>query len=627
MIATSDLEMGKSVGSSGALTLTPPKTFKPPWRYYETPFDDLINHKYAGSGTQEDPYLVEWLPNDPENAMTWPRAYKWYSTIFLAISTLSVSLASSAYSGGILSIAQQFPSSTVVLTLGVSLYVLGFAFGPLLWAPFSEVLGRRNLFIFTYAMFTMWQGVTIVSSDTHTLLIFRFLAGFFGASPLVNSGGTLADMFTAKERGLAVAVFSAAPFMGPALGPITGGFLGMTSGWKWVLGYLTIFAAVIVITGAVTLPESYAPVLLRWRAQRLTEFTGKIHICKLDKGKDVRLWPLMRVSLLRPWQLLLSEPIVLILSLYIAIVYGTLYSLFGAFPIVFQRGRGWNTGIAGLAFVGVLIGMISAVLYIIFYENPRYIRTSAERAASPEDRLPSAMVGAVSIIVGLAIFAATDGPEVHWIAPVVAGAPFGCGMVLIFLGLMNYLCDSYLIYAASVLAANSVIRSLFGFAFPLFTPNMYAVDKLNGIHWGAGIAGILSLICLPFPFIFARYGEAIRKKCKYSAEAAALLAELQGSASAPKPDPTADTKAPAKEFKEDSIECSQNPAAVVEVILDEKEQSVCNTGKEQNVCNMGSEDARQAAEEVHDGRDGEAKEDKMSKDGSSCAADRSPSCS
>ncbi len=155
------------------------------------------------------------------------------------------------------------------------------------------------------------------------------------------------------------------------------------------------------------------------------------------------------------------------------------------------------------------------------------------------------MIGAVAIVIGLAIFAATDSPDLPWIAPIIGGGPFGLGMVLIFLSTMSYLTDAYLIYAASVLASNSVIRSLFGFAFPLFTTDMYQIGGKNGIHWGPAIAGLLALICLPFPFIFYKYGAHIRERCKYASEAKQMLEQMQSSSKA---------KQPAQAAKQDDVD-------------------------------------------------------------------------
>jgi len=223
--------------------------------------------------------------------------------------------------------------------------------------------------------------------------------------------------------------------------------------------------------------------------------------------------------------LLILEPIVLLISIYMAILYGTLYMLFGAFPIVFEQNRGWSQGISGLAFSGVAVGMIIGVIYSIF-DNKRYARVEEQNGgeAPPEARLPPAAVGAVAIPIGMMIFAWTNYPSIHWIVCIIASAPFGFGMVLVFLACMNYLIDAYTIYAASVLAANSVLRSLFGAVFPLFTVQMF--NKL-GIHWASSIPAFLALACAPFPFVFYKYGKSIRMKCKYAAEAHKVMEEMK----------------------------------------------------------------------------------------------------
>lgn len=148
--------------------------------------------------------------------------------------TLAVSFVSSAYSGGVREIIETFNVSSEVVTLGVSLFVLGFAIGPLIWAPLSELYGRQVLFCGTYAMLTIFNAGAAGAQNMQTLLIMRFIAGSFGSSPLTNAGGVIADMFSASHRGAAMSIFAAAPFLGPVIGPIVGGFLGETEGWRWV---------------------------------------------------------------------------------------------------------------------------------------------------------------------------------------------------------------------------------------------------------------------------------------------------------------------------------------------------------------------------------------------------------
>lgn len=413
-----------------------------PWNTAVTPFENIVNAEYEGKGTKEEPFLIGWLDEDPENPMRKSELSKWGLTVFVSVSTLAVSLASSAYSGAVASIKELYGGSQTVITLGVSLFVLGFALGPLIWAPLSEVLGRRYLFVFSYFMLTLWNAVAVASPNLASLLVFRFLAGAFGSSPLTNAGGTIADCFNAKERGLAMAVFAAAPFMGPALGPITGGFIGDTGrdGIRWVMAFLAFFTVAILVVGILIYSETYAPVLLRRRAAKLNKATGNHYIPRMDKGKDTSIRSQFSVALSRPWMLLIYEPIVLLLSLYVAIVYAILYSFFSAFPIVFQQVRGWNAGVGGLAFLGILIGMLFALAYVALYENKRYARIVDQHGgvtAPPENRLVVSMIGAPLLVLGLAGFAATDFPSIHWIVPILLSAPFGGGMVLIFLSLQN----------------------------------------------------------------------------------------------------------------------------------------------------------------------------------------------
>ena len=302
------------------------------------------------------------------------------------------------------------------------------------------------------------------------------------------------------------------------------------------MAVIAIFTASLSIFGFFTLPETYAPVLLRKRAAALTRETGQVYRSRIDisSGKQT-LSQKLKVALSRPWILLFKEPIVLLLSIYIAIVYGTLYLCFSAFPIVFQQQRGWSSGVGGLAFIGVAVGIFIAGGYNI-WDNKRYSRISAqhvakgERGAPPEARLPAAMVGSIFLPLGLFIFAWTNYPSIHWIVCIIFTAPFGFGMLLTFISIFSYLVDSYTIYAASVMAANSVLRSMFGAIFPLFTTYMY---KNLGIHWASSIPAFLALACVPLPFLFYKYGPAIRKRCKFARQAEETMDKLKRQSTLP----------------------------------------------------------------------------------------------
>ncbi|KAJ5775355.1 bicyclomycin resistance protein [Penicillium nucicola] len=495
--------------------------------------EEVLHHHYEGSGTDEDPYVVTWLANDPRNPMQFSLTRKAVITFNTAIATFVISLSSSAYSGSIEGIVDHFDIAREVGTVGLSLFVFGFAVGPLLWAPLSETIGRQIPFFVSFLALSLFSAGCACAQNIHTLLILRFFGGAFGSAPLTNAGGVISDMFMARQRGLAMLLFASTPYLGPALGPIIGGFLGMNAGWRWVEGFLAVIAGLAWICMAFCVPETYAPVLLRKRAAALSSMTGKCYQSKLDIDRgNISMANRLKTAFSMPWVLLLREPIVLLLTLYAALIYGVLYMLFEALPIVYQEERGWNAGVGGLPFLGVMVGVLCGVIYTM-WDNKRFIRTQGAHNgfAPPEARLPPCMTSAVTIPIGLFWFAWTNSPSIHWMCSVAALVPFGFGLLLIYMGIVNYLIDSYTIYSASVLAGMSVFRYTFGAVFPLFSTYMY---HGLGIHWASSIPAFLSVFCMPLPFLFYKYGAQIRTRCKYAALSQKRLDAIQQIAAAEK---------------------------------------------------------------------------------------------
>lgn len=237
----------------------------------------------------------------------------------------------------------------------------------------------------------------------------------------------------------------------------------MNVGWRWVQGVCSIFVGVVWIIGSVFVPETYWPVILRKRTAKLERETGNTYSTAFQQRHSTRTSSeIFSKALMRPWILLFREPIVLIAATYLAILYGTVYMFMPGLSIVYQRGRGWNEGLGGLAFLGLVCGMLVGIIYAIF-DDIRYERLG--KAATPESRLPPAAVGAVALPIGLFAFAWTNSPSIHWAASIILSAPFGFGCVLVFLPCPNYLIDSYTIYVASVLGAAAMLRAFSGTAF------------------------------------------------------------------------------------------------------------------------------------------------------------------
>ncbi|OZJ05888.1 hypothetical protein BZG36_00885 [Bifiguratus adelaidae] len=471
-----------------------------------------------------NPFLVDWDdPDDPANPLNWSKVRRWYISILISLIPLNISFASSAYTGAVFGIIAEFKVSSTVALLGVTFFVLGFALGPLMWAPLSEMYGRNPVYLGTFAVFTIFHIPCALATNIQTILVARFIGGVFGSAPLTNAGGSLADIWTPLERGRAMAFFALAAFLGPILGPIVGGFIAEYTTWRWAFRIMLIFSGVVFILTLLTLPETYTPTILAKKAAKLRKSTGneryqtRFELKDSNKTASQRL----KISLGRPFRLLFTEPIVLLLSIYVAFVYGILYLLFEAFPLVFEGVHHLSPGISGLSFIGIGVGMVIAVSFT-FVGDKIYADAAKKNGgrAPPEARIPLSLAGAILLPIGLFWFAWTTFPSVHWIAPMLAGIPFGAGMVSIFLSLTNYLVDAYLMHAASALAANALLRSLFGAAFPLF-----AIQLFQGLgnQWGASLLGFIAVAMAPFPFLFYKYGAKVRMMSKF-----AMSDEAQG---------------------------------------------------------------------------------------------------
>ncbi|KII93810.1 hypothetical protein PLICRDRAFT_101527 [Plicaturopsis crispa FD-325 SS-3] len=464
-----------------------------------------------------DPYEVGFAENDPENPKTWSRTKRWYLTGLAAMFVFNATFASSSPSGIVLDMMKEFHMSREVGTLTIALFVAGYCVGPLLWGPLSEQYGRRPPFIIAFFVYTLFQVGCALCKNTGSILVLRFLGGTFAAAPLTNSGALMSDIWDADTRGKALAIFTLAPFAGPALGPTVAGFISVRGvSWRWLYWVLAIFAGVCWLLIVFTLPETYAPTILVTKAKRLRKETGDDRYYAPMERIKVSWRKRVSNILLRPFRILFREAMLLAITIYMSFVYGCIYLLFEAFPIVFAEGHGFNAGISGLTFVPIAVGGALAVFGYLLIYNPRYERESAKHAPNPvppEFRLEMALIASPIFAISFFWFAWTSYPSISIWAPLVSAGFMGFSICWIFLALINYIIDAYLFVAASALAANTVCRSLAGAAFPLFATQMY--DAL-GTQWASSLVGFVALLLMPIPFVLKRYGPHLRQHSKYA---------------------------------------------------------------------------------------------------------------
>jgi len=384
----------------------------------------------------------------------------------------------------------------------------------MVFAPLSEILGRRIIYAATLLVAVVFVIPCAVATNIQTLVVCRFIDGIAFSAPMTLVGGTLADLWRTEERGVPMAAFSAAPFIGPAVGPLVGGFLFDAGGWRWLYWIQLILAAIVWILISFTVPETYAPTILAARAKKLRASTGESdHVTE----QDLDLRPFserLRIFLIRPFQLLFGELIVFLVSVYMSVLYGLLYMFFVAFPIVYQEGKGYSPGITGLMFIPIALGVLCSAACAPLV-NKHYMKLSTKHNGSPpaEVRLIPMMVSCWFIPIGLFIFAWTSYPHVHWIGPAIGGFPVGFGFIFLYNSANNYLVDSYQHQAASALAAKTFLRSFWGASVVLFTIQMY--HRL-GYQWAGSLLAFISLACCAIPYVFYFYGAQIRKRSRFA---------------------------------------------------------------------------------------------------------------
>ena len=471
---------------------------------------------------KHDPNLVTWdSPDSQENPRNWSHRHRWAVTILVSSYTLLSPLASSMIAPALPLLSREFNvKSSVEQSLMLSTFVLAYAIGPLVLAPLTEMFGRRIVLQTTNVMFIAFNLGCGASQSSVQLTVLRFFAGLGGSAPLAIGGGTIADLFEPEERGSAMGMYSLAPLLGPAIGPIVGGWVVQELGqWRWIFWASSIYGGLTALIGLFLLPETYAPEILKKKAKKLRKETRNEQLHTIYEKQDGSAWHVkLRHNMVRPFVLLGTQPIIQVFSVYLAICYGCMYILLTVFPRVFEDIYHQEPGIASLNYISLAVGFTIGGQVggrVVDYSYRTLSARQADGKGQPEFKLPLLMMSSFLFPAGLLIYGWTAEYKTHWIGPNIGAGIFAAGAMGTFLACQSYLVDVLPLYAASVLAAAVLVRSLGGFGFPLFAPTAY--DKL-GQGWGNTVLALVSaVIGIPAPFVLFRWGPWLRARSRYAA--------------------------------------------------------------------------------------------------------------
>ncbi|RSL80687.1 hypothetical protein CEP51_006405 [Fusarium floridanum] len=460
--------------------------------------------------------LVNWELDDPENPYNWSKSKKNLVLFYTAVLVINSTMGSALPSLAIPNIVEDFGiTSQAGKVLPISVYLIGYVFGPIIWGPLSEHFGRRDLSFATFGLFTAFTMACALAPNWPALLIFRFFCGAFASSPIAIVAGILADVYNdPRTRGRAFAIFMVCTTGGPILSPIISGFAGPSIGWRWVF-WIALIVAGVTLALIALLPETYGPILLSRRARKIRKEDPASRAIAPRDLESTDLRQLLTVVLTRPLRMLIFEPIVNTTCAYLSLVYTIFYMSFQAFPIIFQDVYGLSPGVTGLAYLPIFFG--AAVTLPIFWAWDNALARATARDApwvqrEEYRRLPLACLGGPLFVISLFWLGWSAREGVSFIAPMLAGIPFGMGFMLIFMAMLNYLTDAYEIFAASANAAASTCRSLFAVVLPLATTPMFRRLEIPGAC--SLLGGLSALMCI-IPFVFIWKGPSIRARSRF----------------------------------------------------------------------------------------------------------------
>ncbi|KAF6233797.1 hypothetical protein HO173_008009 [Letharia columbiana] len=482
---------------------------------------------YSQGTTEDEKALIDFNKCVSESAEDWSPTKKLFavSTCFLVV--LNSAIASSLPGGAVSYTADYFHvTDEQQYGLPISVFLIGYVFGPLLFSPLSEMYGRRIIMIVSFIGYTAFTFGCAMAPTWPALLIFRFLVGLCAAAPYTLGGGICADLYSnAAHRGLAIMVLMIVLNVGPASGPIIAGFVSSVS-WRRKYWVALILAGVSFIP-LLFLPETYGPVLHARRARAARTWVGKSAKPTPLVSNKQSLTKTLSVAFIRPFRMF-SEPIVLATSLLMAMVYAIFYLFFEAYPIIFGGVYQMSTGVSALAFIPMPIGACLDIIIVLWWE--RYLERAKARNApwafnEEYRRMPLACIGGPLCALSLFWLGWSARPTTHWIIPMLAGIPYGMGVEIIFMALTSYLSDGYGTLTASALASAAIMRSVLGALLPLLAQPMYGA---LGVGWASSLLGFMTLAMAVVPFLLLKFGGGLRRRSKLCRQVIEKKEALEG---------------------------------------------------------------------------------------------------
>lgn len=490
--------------------------------FTQHPYTRIPGVTLSQADNGKDVYIVGWeSPSDPQNPQNWSTPRRLRTTIILFFIAFVVTAASSIDSAVLVPASMDLGVSEVTEALGgTAMFLIGFGVGALFSSPLSELVGRYPVYLGALLLFGIWILASALAPNIGAQIVFRFLAGFCGAAPLTVAGGSMSDIWNAKEKTWAFPIFAISGFGGPTLGPVIGAYIGYTGvlSWRWAEWIMLITDGLIMAMVIIGKAETLGPRLLKYKAYYFRKLTGD------DRFRaEVELHGLSTVQILkknfsRPF-ILGAEPIVISWTFYLSVIYIVLFTFLDGYPYIFEQTYGINSGLSFTIFLGLFIGITLDVFLvpIVYRQTKKQLQRDGDDGKGTklvrESRLLYAMYGAPTVPIGLFWMAWTDFPHISIWSPICASLLIGFGIISIFMSAYMYIIDSYEVNAASALTFVALVRYLAAGGMTVVGVPFY---KNLGPRYTLTILACISAAVVPIPYAFWKWGPRIRARSKWA---------------------------------------------------------------------------------------------------------------
>ncbi|WVF68874.1 hypothetical protein IAT40_003647 [Kwoniella sp. CBS 6097] len=452
----------------------------------------------------------------------WSTRKKWTTLSVIFIVQCSMNFNASIYANGIDFLQEKFSISAQAARVGQCVFLIAYAFGCELWAPWSEELGRKGILQASLGLVNIWQILAALAPNFGTVIVARVLGGLSSAGGSVTLG-MVADLYYPDEQQWAVAFIVFSSVGGSVIGPLVGPFVQAHLSWGWICWTQLIFGGFVQLIHLIIVPETRTTVLLDRHAKVLRS-QGKTNVFGPNELRSFReRFTVEEVvkTWLRPFEMFIREPIVLCCSLLSGFSDALIFTFLEAFGPVFKQ---WNftTEQMALTFVPIAIGyFIAYAIYVPFLHRQR-ARLRVDPETPPEIRLYPLLWLAPLECIGLFGFAWTSlgPPYTHWIAPMIFSALVGIANFAIYMSTIDYMIAAYGPYSASATGGNGLARDfLAGVAAMYSTPfysNVGGESYRYHLEWPSTILAIIAgIVTIPI-FIFYFKGKHFREKSKFA---------------------------------------------------------------------------------------------------------------